>query len=358
MAVLAVVAVSSAMAADFVNFTDPTKVNLLERWNFDGSYYYATSNSGVTNPPEYAQMFRNATGAFHGAVPSGGIDGMYQLGGTVTLGELSLVWRDVNHLPTSWTIYAVYDDGRPDVPIATGLYSQVVPAVGSTLRWTHEIEGGIEASALRIASSNTSGPEHKTGVSADLVGFEAYLAPGGSLPLDGTFNIFREEIARGTLGVSAMLKGQDVSGTMGSIITSGTSANYNCDGTGWVEWTFSQEYTFVGANLWKATGGLLTGFMIHVGVEDEDAENGWRWETVGINFEGMLNESKRISFGDSESDYLTGSRVRISWENAPFGNQDIFEFQLFGYATKPIPEPVTMTLLALGGVAMLRRRWA
>jgi len=346
-AVLVVLAACPALAGvTYATFSDPTHVNLLERWNADGSYYYATDSNVPSRPLWRAQVFKGAEGAFHGGMPAEGIDGTYDLGQTMPLGEVSLLWRDAGHTPSTWTIYAVYDDERGSVPIVTGKVDDLYIDGRFNGRWSYTIPGGLSASALRIIAPGDNG-------NVDLPSFGAYLSPGNSLAMDGTFNIFYEENYRdktardnGLPGTMTVVAERGGSAIDASTLTDLGTDGFNCYAKGSVEWTLSQAYTFVGAYLSKYTDRddvPVMGLTI-------DVHNGTQWVNVYTSPAEGFHTSSYLSFTE-----VTGSKVRMSWEDTEWGGgREISEFQLFGYIA--VPEPATMGLLVLGGLALLRRR--
>ena len=77
------------------------------------------------------------------------------------------------------------------------------------------------------------------------------------------------------------------------------------------------------------------------------------WATVYYTAE--FRQTSLIEFNS----VITSDKVKLSWDGRADANggggREFSEFQLFGYATV-VPEPATMGLLALGGLALLRRR--
>jgi len=402
--ILAVVAAPATLAETYY-FSDPTSINLLERWNWVSSgvvadrpddnpsgnplynrawngnyYYYATAGNYGDKPMWGSQEIRGAEGALHGGMPgpgtyydevaemwktgtqvpgsnlvlpNGGAWGTFTLGETRLVGKLTITWRDIAHTPDQWWIL-----DQTGAPVAQGTKADlyVGGVIGGTLKdnWKNVeylFPSGIHVSTLTFAAPRTDQ------TLCDLPGFGAYLAnvPDVRLAMDGTFNIFREEAPLG-LDENGQPKPMKMTvdaspgflGSAGNLYDGKESPNFNGgEGPGWVEWTFSREYTFTGALITMQSdsiGGDLTNYMQEL-----------TFEVDGVTVYPATNvySTRYVEFRDALGNLVTGDTLKMSWTKGGGGGREMMELQLFGMA--PIPEPATMTLLALGGLAMLRR---
>ena len=375
-----------AMAAgDFVPFTDASQINILERWNPNGSYYYSQVKHPNLRVLSDAVCYRAAVAGMYTANLSG-VTGTPE--GTIIFNEpmpvdrLMLQWRDLNHTPTEWWIYDLNDN-----LIATGTRDRV-DSEGAALPWLATrnytvadgtlLTKGASITGLKIVTTKTSGNN-----CMDLSRIGAYLAPGSRVEMDGSFNIFREEVPKNAASVAETgnktmtVETSRVDSTKTALTQAqlGFITDDKLDGNrpglgfaGEIIWEFSQEYTFTGAFLSRLEDNNNAIVGVSIAVFDETIGTDGDWVTVfypkNITATGYLvfldptdPEGKRLL-------EVTGKKVRLSWadslsgsDNNPGGGREINEFQLFGYIPV-IPEPATMTLLALGGLALLRRRRA
>ncbi|MCL2700375.1 MAG: PEP-CTERM sorting domain-containing protein [Phycisphaerae bacterium] len=432
---VAVLMTSSAMAG--TTFTDPTKVNLLERWNANGTYYYV-QDSPQGRLLSTAQMYKGAAAGLYGGVVgwneeiwdgeelvgtiAHGIEATVVLGSTpMTLGALSVTWRDYNHTPSSWDIcdqdgnvlasdtrdahayWVIIDRNNHNNILYQGRYGEDYQThldqagVGDDWGFDWRLDPGTYSYSINASVTSLTFKPSGQSVNGliDLPGFGAYLAEGQSLAIDGTTSVFYEE--KGKMSVTAIRDrydwvtvGQDdndndirewqriVNGDSfdPSNLYDGTTAGVGLGGAGTVEWTFSQAYTFTGAALSKYENNENAKIM---GLTFEVSDDGGlTWTTVfgptdvwssgylvfdltatGDMFRMAWDDSELTWWERSETDpAATWNEEKGSWGVWGFnggGGREIHEFQLFGAA---IPEPATMSLLALGGLALLRRRRA
>jgi len=331
-------------------FTNPEQINILERWNSDGSYGYEESTT-AGKPLSTATWFRLYENAMHGGNGSP-VTARITFDQAMPLDHLLLQWRPQwDHAPTTWEIYDQNGLIASDSASSSGdfLRTYQVPSLDG-------VNPRPASQYLELVTSTSS-----SGV-LDLARFAAYLAPGTPLAIDGTFNVFYEEASKMTVtsgyydtAVNAE-RGGWLAENVGNLYSFATT-EFNCgcywddrweSSAGWVEWELSQPYTFSGVFLTKysaSSHAWINGLTFKV--FDEDAEE---WVTVfgpqGINDSGYLAFSNEV----------TGSKIEMSWAGMPGGGgHEILQLQLFGAA---IPEPATMSLLVLGGLALLRRRAA
>ena len=378
--VLAVLASSSAVAG--MNFTYPEQINILERWNPDGSYGYAEEGSRRLST---AQLFRPYNAGLYGWLPDEGITAKVIFDVPVTLDHLVMQWRDRwDHVPDTW---AIYDQNGLIASGSRGTVTEFVAAPITYNVWADPANPGTPrapSTYLEIVTSGSSDGGAQNVKYSDMIRFEAYLPVGSTVVMDGTFNIFREEVAKNNAaivnGLPATMTtnagyldprteydgGDRLRGDVARL-TTGAFSPFDCgqywvkppvgegeeeySSAGWIEWTLSQPYTLVGAQVMKFdynAGNQIKDFMLKI--YDDEADD---WVTV---FAQADMYGGYVVFRDEEGlpVEVTGSKVLMSWGDIRRGGGvEITEFQLFGRA---IPEPATMSLLALGGLALRRRR--
>jgi len=361
-AVLAMVTAFSATAG--TTFSDPTSINILERWNPDGSYYYAQTTN-TSHLWSRAQWYKSHVSGLYGGIPSEGVIAKIEFDKPMQLDHLTLLWRDIGHTPTSWEIHdqngLIVADTR-DLEDVEGFLRDRLYTI-DPLR--------APSTYLEFRSSNTS--IHKV---VDMLRFGAYLAPGKDIVIDGTYNVFRQEVPKGKMsvktyrGLVGSLAASDFDTTA---LTDGEINGFNCYDAGAIEWTFSQPYTFTGGLIAKYEdfhNVMIKGLTLEVW---DDVAEDWITVYTATTLEPIMDPDTGLQAVDPDTGLLlfdpipgtnsgflvftqqaTGSKVRMSWlDTGGGGGREITEFQLFGRA---IPEPVTVTLLALGGLALLRRR--
>ena len=382
----------SALAG--VNFSDPTSINLLERWN--GKTYYYEETCNTPNSLSMATIWKAGVGGLYtpnlagSRLPDGipvwsfydptgvsenipgmsdntpGAYGKIMLDVPTGLGKVHVGWRDYNHTPEWWEIWD--DNGfiaRGYKDEVTGWDNNKDPHL-----WTYTISDPNRVSAyLEIRTSSVSNNGF-----VDVRSIGAYMAADSDrakagLAIDGTFNIFRE--ATPTLVSTGRYNNpsdpmRGLSEADIARMFEGNAYDFNPgfdggDSSGWIEWKLSQEYLLTGAYITKLENhGDLTGLKLWAyDPEHIDNVDGWVlvFEPSDLGNYPGTNDPIHSVF---ETGYLplkgsvTSDRFMMTWDNtASGGGREITQFQLFG---KAIPEPATMTLLALGGLALLRRR--
>jgi hypothetical protein len=311
------VCVSSAMAYAGTTFTDPTAVNLLERWNPDGTYYYTVTQSNGT--PQNAEIFKpGGYGAWrfhHGT--STDKWARFTFPEPIVLGRLMTQWRNNSESPYNYTFYD--QNGI--------IYADTSGPYDSTIRY-HTLPAGREPSTyLEVRSSPGNTPNGHW----DCMRIGAYAAAGQPLGFDGTFNIFYEEQGKFIRTGYNCPSWTDLSS---SFLSPGNANS--------VTWQFSQSYGFVGAYLTH-----LTDTYALMGARFDVSADGINWLTARPA--GDILGSTYVSFPN----FLGGNYLRLSWADSGSGSgREISEIQIFA-----VPEPATaLMLLAVTGVVLLRRR--
>jgi len=411
---LALILAGGAAAVDFTS--DLSTINLLERWNTNGTYGVTTTikvthytngvetgwdvhsllngvwtvssfdaNANPTSGPNPstgqdvsgADMNRIQAYARGGNAPrfqhsrTTGVDKLveitYTFDADITVDRLVAFWSSANHSPTN---YAWYADGvavpnasvaRPDDPfdpvnnvrLDNGTYEHVLstPVTARTFTFTTYLEGRTD---IGVADLNWY---H----CAELHGLGIYLADGYNqkLALDGTYNIFYQEVfsQEGKTPITAWTdpnrEGQpDVPYSWTDCHEEPKNGAKPPNDAGSCTWVFDNTYELYGMILTQFDQGRhLAAPLLEVSTDGEnwlpvwgDGETNYVWKSDVLY----------IPFASDEP--ILASQVRLSWgdhDGSNSGVVEITQFQLFGRA---IPEPATMTLLALGGLAMLRRR--
>jgi hypothetical protein len=275
----------------------------------------------------------------------------FDFGREVTIGELACIWRAPDHAANNYQ----WVDGLGNVVVDAynaarlgGLYTDT-PNVTTT--------GTVTTTKLTYRvyiDGMSSGDPGQYYHNAGLAALGVYLADGQSLSMkEGVYNIFHQETAPATGNF-------DASWTDRVLGAPGQKPSFP---TGSCTWEFTQAYELYGMvfsqydyyDQW-GHGRYLGNAKLEVSMTGGDDPN--EWTTV-------FEREELYWFRDGEVyipfDTVTvGLFVRLSWDNTDNltgdGGQnqvEINEFQLFG---RPIPEPATMSLLALGVAALLRRR--
>ncbi|MCL2700376.1 MAG: PEP-CTERM sorting domain-containing protein [Phycisphaerae bacterium] len=279
------------------------------------------------------------------------ITATYTFAAPVTIDAVSLSFYRPAHMPSA------------DANCVTFSFDSGAPVTVAPIACPDAVPGEIREGAVRYAISERTittmtvtfdYTEFPTGISNgffELDGIGVYLAQGQQLAIDGTYNIFHEE--------NGLLTMTDDSYANAWRWADCNGANYANPpgGGGFAEWHFSQAYTFYGGSLTHAFNSGRALFGAQVWVSDDEGATWTPLIALGVDDEGdeipfdwgFNNQYK--SFAEA----ATGSWVRLTWEDSIIGLSEITSFQLFG---KAIPEPMTMSLLALGGLTLLRRRRA
>ncbi|MCL2701888.1 MAG: PEP-CTERM sorting domain-containing protein [Phycisphaerae bacterium] len=374
-------AVADLVADPVTTFTDYANVNLLERWNADGTYglnftgtctYYGSD--GYWAPGSPGSIWETLTDATptsvvstsdflsKGILPTNGyaprhlvdytpcsfgyqrsgstadnrvIEFTFDLGGEVTIDRLFCTWRANNHATNNYQ----WLDDQGNVIVDVFDADRFIGAQWDTPN--QATTGTVTTSSLTFRIYLEGAGDF---VNAGLGGLGAYLASdsGQQITIDGTYNIFHQETATPTGFFNSAWTDRSLTGASGKPSGGADSCT----------WTFSQEYTLTGMILTQGWSNdrYLAKAKLEVSLTGEDGD----WETIWFAEEYRYDpETGSYIVFDTAMD---AKYVRLSWDNTQNPNTvEIYQFQLFG---SPVPEPATMTLLALGGLALLRRRRA
>jgi len=350
--VVAVVAAPVVFAADFATFSNPTQVNLLQRWDYSGTWMIgAESNLAGKSDIQKAFDFPGDERGWRvdGGYTKGEVRGTFTFDKPVTIGEVSVVFR-WNHGPNNLTFSFANGD------VALGSFT-VTPPNGTQGRYflgdqTITLGGQtIAVSSLTITSMTISSNPSTSpnGEIWELWSVGAYLAAGQQLGIDGTYNVFNQESPTGTWA-----GGSEAAKVWATLDHSGAGSGNTA---GYAEWHFGQAYEFYGASItpcfegWNYVEAECYLHDVQILVSND---KGLSW--TPLNKDPVALWTRGYLQADGGTPVL-GDWVRLEWKGGGIENfRDISSFQLFGAV--PVPEPATMSLLALGGLAMLHRRRA
>ena len=300
------VEMSIARAIRGAIFSDPTQVNLLEKWNTNRTYGLAvTASSGdPVNAIDY-----EAQGS--GWRPGGTANTItWTFPNSVVIGSFAISFRVANHSPTTFSFKS-----------------------GSTVLWTESNPSGFDG----ITLSKTITPVLTSSLvftctfwqyqEIDFIG--AYAAPGESVLIDGTYNIIQEEKNKMTVtgygyfpkwynGISPNLAGYP----------NGMKPNYYNGGGNYgnVQFQFSQAYQLYGMYITHYdTGRVLANAKV------ETSMDGSTWTTVfgPTNYtysRSAPNYGYGIPFAGAP---VTAKFVRLSW-SANDNGVEMTQIQIFG----------------------------
>ena len=367
-ACVAAVLAGGAMAdGPVTTFTNASSVNLLERWNSDGTYgmpikatctYVGGPVNGRVDTVTNAN-FSTALNSYNLACLANytslgttnfsrssvlGEDRVIEITYTfdtpVYLDRVSCVFGGTTYAPNNYQ-WLINGNATPviDKYQASRLAgSYVDPLPQGTL---------VSTLTFRMTADGCPNGDPNFYNNVRLGGLGAYLAAGQSLAIDGTYNIFYQETAKPKGNFNAAWTNHVMGENGGKPGAPGVCT-----------WEFSQAYEMCGFMLTQYdTTRALDKMRLEVSLTGEDGS----WTSIIPESLGLLQYPDGSFRYVDKRQYIqlttpvVGQYVRLTWDNNTNSNTEveISEFQLFG---KPIPEPATMTLLALGGVALLRRR--
>jgi len=337
-----------------------SSINLLERWNPDGSYGLQLEgtwtrvdsagnawDSGGFDPVFLTRLvYYTATGSgarFDRDDTDDGnanrwIEVTFTFPDAVIVDRFVTSWRgDANHCATN---YQWLDDkGRVLVNA-----SSPDRFAGDSYREDPSLLGSVETQSLTFKmyledNHKKPGSDPNFYHMAELLGLGAYLTPniGQQLAMDG-YNIFNTET-----NVTGNFDPRWTDHRFGDVGGKPGDIGSLPGGAGSCEWAFLREYVLDGMIMTMYNDGRrIFDLMLEVSDDGED----WTeiWSDAAFLYDA---NNPYISFAPG----TTANYLRMSWGANSY--VELTEFQLFG---RPVPEPVTLTLLALGGLALLRRR--
>jgi len=310
----------------------------------------------------------------------------YSFDSDVTIGALASFWQQDKHTASNYTwldgsgnvLATVPQPVDPFDPVnfvrlTPGVHVDVLQTPVTTNKVTFQmvLDGRSDHNAVQVPRLDDDGnhmqdedenflyeylplPPNAYHVAA-LGGLAAYLAPGLTPDMSrGNYNIFYVEKAAPTLRWANPEK----EGQPGGQVEAGRWTDHVMGDNGGkpyheaanATWEFSQAYELVGMILPQYDSGRYLADAVLEAL-NEDGEWVIIWQPIDYGYPNN-------NYYDYGQGYITfhesvlASAVRLSWgEN--HNAVEITEFQLFG---KSIPEPMTLTLLTLGGAALLRRK--
>jgi len=341
--------------ADVVYFTDSSNINLLECWNPDGTSGLQLAGlwsrcdrdgneweRGGYDPAYLTRLISCAatgTGARfdRGNTDEGNdnrwVEFTFTFDSPVMIDTLVTSWRrDANHCANNYQ----WLDGDRNVLVSV---SSPTRFAGDSYQVDTLSNGPVTTSALTFKmylddNNNRAGDDPNFYHMAELLGLGAYLTSGNQqVAMDGRYNIFYEET-----NVTGDFDPKWTDHLLGDV---GGKPNE----TGSCVWEFSREYELTGMVMTMYNDGRRIN-----NAKVEVSDDGVKWDEIWFDA-AYLHDSNNpyIQFAPD----TTANFLRLSWSGIT-SPVEITEFQVFG---KPaVPEPMTMTLLAVGGLALLRRR--
>jgi hypothetical protein len=322
-------------------FMNPTAVNLLERWNPDGTYGLGLTVSAQTPPngPGLGAVDYSAAG-FSWRVnnphlqPGNQVSIRFDFPSPVTIDKLTVTWRDANHSPGNYTWsdqsgVIVSDSGGP---YPTGTLTNTFAA-----RTVNFLE-------FKSSPANTAVNIFET------VHLGAFLAPGQVLLTDdGVYNIMYDERTRFVrTGFNDLGRWTD--------LRPGTSPSFGLKPSGAasnITWELGQAYFLTGAHISHIdTSRSLSNASLQVSFDGVDFTTVWSDEAYIFRGEAAPRDKGYIVFdAPFNTDFPLAKFVRLNW-GTNNNTVELMEFQLFGIA----PEPSAALLLALAVALLWRRR--
>ncbi|OPZ27515.1 MAG: hypothetical protein BWZ02_01613 [Lentisphaerae bacterium ADurb.BinA184] len=381
LAALATVALSLAAAAAPVYFTDPTRVNLLDRWTQSGAYAYSVQHDTESQDPMRALVIWQDAWRFW-------VGNDYPTAHNI--------WLQVNFpagAPGVGRVQYAYlnaDHGTDTIAISdqNGTYITesspgVTTGVGTSGR-TH-LTGVNTTVAARTGNQylryqTTVTKETLTGDPPAYNGttwhnhaiqyLRAFAAAGENVQMDETgtdtyfsgYSVFYDSNVS-NYAITNATHHPSVTASMLSNWLDGNLATMEKQPYGvgeqhteWIIIPFTQKHNFVGARpvLYDDTRSWDQ-LMIEVAMTDAGPwtqvfyTDAWRTTTSNMGWADF-------GTGDGSVESAIGKYVRLSWLTKPGGAYTEVEMRDFQLFTLSIPEPGTFALLAGAGMLVLRRR--
>lgn len=321
-------------------YAAPQTLNLLSRWNPDGSYGWTYSEVdtwggalGAVNFSAPGSSWRTNRGDYVASLE-------WDFGANVTLDQFEVTWRARDHSPDNYRIL----DGAGNV-----LVSRTDPLRFDGVTFTDNLATPVTTNKLRFeATLDTDGSKPWYHL-MELVHIAARPDASQAVPVDGTFNLFRQPYTR--------VDGFNDGGLWTDDLP--WPGNKPPSSAGFTTWRFDQPYNIRGAALPLYDPGWWGRYMANVTIDLSldgttwkrvftDADGQWKFlaEAAPRN-QGYAVWDSLFAYGDLNAQY-----VRLSW-GANANVVELDEFLLFG---GPVPEPAGLALLGLGGAVLLRRR--
>jgi hypothetical protein len=325
-------------------FMNPTAVNLLERWNPDGTYgltLTASAQLGSPDGPAVGSVDYSANGSSWRVFPSqtqpdDTVWIRYTFPDPVTIDKLTVTWRDANHSPNNytWSDQSGVIASDADGPFATGTITNTFAA-----RTSNFLE-------LRFNPADTAVNVF------ELVHAGAYLAPGQVLLTDdGVHNIMYDERTRFVrTGFNDLGRWTD--------LTPGTSPTFGLKPSGTassITWELGQGYYITGAHISHIdVNRALSNASLQVSMDGIDFTTVWADPDGSYRFRGEpapRDLGYIVLDAPYNTDFPLAKFVRLNWGDNN-NTVELMEFQLFGIA----PESSAALLLALAVALLWRRR--
>jgi len=321
--------VAAPAGAGTYEFTNPQDVNILYRWNPDGTYGLPITYSGGDNA-QYPFTY-----------PANGMGWRVSKGGSaylayaewtfdqaVDLAKLSVQWRAQNHSPNNYRLVG-YLGGTPTTLVDASNPSRYAGTQ------THDLAAPVTVDKLRLEFTvdTAAAPEFYL---AETCGVGAYLAAGQTLLMDGTYNLFEEP---GWTKDTALYDAW----TDRSFGTNGAKPS---PAGGSVVYDFQREYNILGAAIGQYDSGRYL-----ADAKIELSKNGTDWTTVFTDANGEWHyrtEAAPRNLGyvvwdvpTTNNPDLNARYLRLSW-GANSNVVEITEFQVFG--TDPVQVAAIMDM--------------
>jgi len=290
-----------------LSYTDPTRVNLLEQWNSDGSYLL-TATASAGEPLNAVSCCAGGAGWNIGNAqnqPENTITARFTFPQLVVLGQVMVQWRERSHSPTNYTFR---DQQGVIVQDVNGPYDGTPRFHTFTPRTSQYLEITCNPATTAV---NTF----------ECVRLGAFLAKGQLLPLTGTTNILYEEDSK--MQVSG--NGYDpcwYDHTAAMMKPAAEGGNLTLH--------FSREYELLGAFLSQYDS---TRFLANTCIEI--SKDGQHWlqvyasEHYHFRGEAAPRDKGYITWDVSPDTDLHARWARLSWGANPMP-VEITEWQIFG----------------------------
>ena len=383
LAALVVVAFAFAAAAAPVYFSDPTRVNILDRWTPTGAYAYSVQHDGESGDPMPALcIWQDAWRFWVGNDYPTAHNIWLQVNfaaDTPAVGRVQYGYLNADHGTDAIAIsdqngtYITEASGGVTTGVGTsgrthltGVNSTVAARAGNTfMRYQTTVQKEqLISDPPPVYTPGTTFHNHA------VASLRAYAAAGENVQFEETgsntffsgYNIFYDANVS-NYAITNATHHPSVTNSMLSNWLDGNLATMEkqpygvgAQHTEWMIVPFTQKHNFVGARLpLYDSSRSWDQLMIEVAM---DPAGPWTQvfytDTWRTNMTNLAWTDFGTGVGSAES--AIGKYVRLSWLTKAAGlytEVELRDFQLF---TLSIPEPGTVTLLAGAGLLALRRR--